>query len=148
MIEYQGVRILLTGDAESQLDQKLIEKDDLQRVTTNANNPQSVPSILQAEVLKAGHHGGMGTNTQALLDRVFSQEGGRRYAVISSGRRDNLPAPDTVERLNAMVGDFGLYRTDRGDEAKRQREAQGDDHILLRVSVNGDITMCYVYADE
>lgn len=138
-IQYQGVRLLLMGDAEDPLDRALLADDD-------ARLSQGLPSLLSSSVLKAGHHGGRGTNSQALLDRVFSDS--RRYAIISSGRRDQLPAEDTLARIVEKVGDFGLYRTDRGDEAKKQREAPGDDHILMRVTAEGDLTICYAYGDD
>ncbi len=82
-IEFQGVRLLLTGDAEEQLDRSLLAAD-----------PADQRSLLSSTVLKAGHHGGQGTNTQGFLDRVLNQA--RRYAVVSAGRRDNLPAPETI----------------------------------------------------
>jgi len=138
-IQYQGVRLLLTGDAEEDLDQALLADD-------NARIQAGGSSWLASAVLKAGHHGGRGTNTQAFLDRVLSEN--RRYAIISSGRREQLPAEDTLERIAQRVGEFGLYRTDRGDEAKSQREAPGDDHILMRVSAEGDLTICYAYGDN
>ena len=147
MVDFRGVKILLTGDSQESLDARLLTLDDTQRVNANPSDPSAAASILKADVLKAGHHGGAGTNTQALLDRVFSGQNRRRFAVISSGRRDNLPAPDTIERLQTKVGDFGLYRTDRGDEGKDQTQSPGDDHILLRVSKEGDLTLCYAYPD-
>jgi competence protein ComEC len=134
-IEFQGTRLLLTGDAEEALDESLLAMD-----------PAGGASLLSSTVLKAGHHGGQGTNTQALLDRVLNQA--RKYAVISAGRRENLPAADTVARLLAKVGEFGLYRTDRGDEAKNRSQSPGDDHILMRVTAEGDLTLCYAYPDD
>jgi competence protein ComEC len=140
MINFQNTRILLTGDSEERLDTDLIALDD-------AALQQGRPSILRADVLKAGHHGGQGTSTQNFLDRVFPENQQRRYAVISAGRRDNLPAPETVERLQDKVGDFGLYRTDRNDEMKDRSSSPGDDHILLKVSSEGDLTVCYAERD-
>ena len=137
-LEFQGIRLLLTGDAEERLDQALLSADD-------ARIASGQPSLLRSDVLKAGHHGGRGTNSQALLDRVLS--GPRRYAVISAGQREQLPAEDTVERLREKVSDFGLYRTDRLDEGESRAESPGDDHILMRVSAEGDLTLCYAYQD-
>lgn len=133
-IEYRGVKILLTGDSEAELDLQLVAEHG---------------SALQANVLKAGHHGGVGTNTDPLLDAVFppATDSVRQFAVISSGRRENLPAEETVERLLARVGTFGLYRTDRKDAGKDRDTAPGDDHILLRVTAEGEMSMCYVFPD-
>lgn len=138
MLEYLGVRVLLTGDAEEPLDERLVELDE--RVGGE---------LLRAQVLKAGHHGGYGTNTQALLDRVFP-ESGRHFAIISSGLRDGLPHPETVARLEAHLGAQAIYRTDRGDSYPERSTADsaGDDHILLRVTPDGDFTICYAYPDE
>jgi beta-lactamase superfamily II metal-dependent hydrolase len=134
-LEFQGVRLLLTGDAEEALDETLLSAD----LARGA-------SLLSSTVLKAGHHGGQGTNTQPFLDRVLTQP--RKYAVVSAGRRDNLPAADTVARLLGKVGEFGLYRTDRGDDAKDRSQSPGDYHVLMRVTPEGDLTLCYAYPDD
>lgn len=138
MIDYLGTRILLTGDAEEVLDRKLIELD------------QAEPGILRANILKAGHHGGQGTNSNALLERVFGNQAGRKYAIVSSGLRDGLPDPETISRLETSVGTDRVYRTDRGDLAagKDRSTSAGDDHILLRVTQEGDLTICYAYSDS
>ena len=138
-VEFQGTRLLLTGDAEEALDQSLLAMYPTQ-------SPSDGNSLLSSTVLKAGHHGGQGTNSDAFLERVLNQA--RKYAVISAGRRDNLPAADTVARLLAQVSEFGLYRTDRGDEAKKRNESPGDDHVLMRVTPEGDLTLCYAYPDD
>lgn len=134
MVEFRGRRILLTGDAEDQLDEKLVARWKVDG--------------LQANVLKAGHHGGQGTSSQTLLDAVFPTKQTDQYAIISAGRRDNLPAEATLERLLAKVESRGLYRTDRGDEGKTQAQAPGDDHILVRVRPDGQMTICYAFADD
>lgn len=134
MVEYRGRRILLAADMEDGLADTLIDR---------------YGSALRADVFKAGHHGGSGTSSQRLLDTVFPENlvGERRYAIISSGRRDNLPAADTFDRLIGKVGGTGLYRTDRLDEGKSQSEAPGDDHILVRVTADGVLTVCYAFPD-
>lgn len=136
MIEYLGVRILLTGDAEEPLDERLVALD------------KASPGLLRADVLKAGHHGGSGTNSQALLDRVFPRPG-RHFTVISSGLRDNLPAAETLARIEAHIGPQGIYRTDRGDARpiKDTSTSPGDDHVLVRVSGEGDLSICYAYGE-
>ncbi|MEZ4472378.1 MAG: MBL fold metallo-hydrolase [bacterium] len=134
MLQFRGIRLLLTGDAEKELDAALVAEW----------GPD-----LRAQVLKAGHHGGQDTNTNTLLDQVFppSIQTADRYAIISSGRREKLPADETVERLLAHVGTYGLYRTDRGDTGKDRTEAPGDDHILMRVSKDGELSICYAFPD-
>jgi competence protein ComEC len=138
MINYLGTRILLTGDAETPLDRKLIEID------------QASPGTIKANVLKAGHHAGQGTNSTELLDRIFGNNLSRKYAVVSAGLRDGLPNADTIARLENAVGDDRVYRTDRGDilAGKDRSNSAGDDHILLRVTQEGDLTICYAYSDD
>ena len=138
MIDYLGTKILLTGDAESPLDRKLIELDD------------AYSGALSAQVLKASHHGGRGTNSTELLERVFPNPNARKYVVVSSGLRDGLPDPETMSRLESAVGQEKVYRTDRGDQlaGKDRSTSAGDDHILLRVTAEGELTMCYAYSDS
>ncbi|MEE2644407.1 MAG: MBL fold metallo-hydrolase [Myxococcota bacterium] len=135
LLESLGNRVLFTGDAEERLDARVIA---------------ARPEGLTVDVLKAGHHGGRGTSSEALLDWVFPPQEGRgfaRYAVLSSGGREGLPDEDVVERLRDRVGDFGFYRTDRYDEGRGMSETPGDDHILLRIRADGELTLCYAYAD-
>ncbi len=133
-IEFAGKRILLTGDALEGLESSLVSQFGGQ---------------LRANVLKAAHHAGQGTNSQAFLDQVFPETDltGQRYAVISAGARANLPAADVLERLQSAVGAANLYRTDRADEDKSQGEAPGDDHVLLRVTSDGNLSLCYAFPD-
>lgn len=133
MVDYLGVKVLLTGDAEGPLDERLAAQWGVD---------------LEADVLRAGHHGGVGTSTNALLDRVFPGSGGSpRYAVVSAGQRDGLPREDTLARLEAKVGGR-VYRTDRNDTGKDQVAAPGDDHILLRISEAGEVSICYAFPDS
>lgn len=138
MIDYLGTKILLTGDAETPLDQRLIAID------------QANPGTLRANVLKAGHHAGQGTNSNELLERIFGGNSGRKYVIVSSGLRDGLPNAETILRLENQVGKDRVYRTDRGDmlAGKDRSTSAGDDHILLRVTQDGDMTLCYAYSDD
>jgi len=127
MFEFARRKVLLTGDAEAELDAALVAEHGTR---------------LQADVLKAGHHAGVGTNTQPLLDAVDPT-----YVVVSAGRRDGLPNLDTIDRLLAQVGAEGLFRTDRGDELKDRDTAPGDDHLLLRITPAGELSLCYLRPD-
>ncbi|MEL6181552.1 MAG: MBL fold metallo-hydrolase, partial [Myxococcota bacterium] len=73
-IEYNGTRILLTGDAEEELEAALVESG----------------FDLAAEILKAGHHGSSTSSTNAFLSAVWpdSIPRDRRLALVSSGRRE------------------------------------------------------------
>ncbi|MCB9523339.1 MAG: MBL fold metallo-hydrolase [Myxococcales bacterium] len=132
-LDYLGVRILLAADAEAPLDAQLA----------------ALGSDAQAQVLRSGHHGGVDTSTQTLLDAVFpAAVTGLRYAIVSAGERDGLPRDDTLDRLLGAVGAARLYRTDRDDAGKSQVDAPGDDHVLLRVTGEGELTVCYAFPDR
>ncbi|MCB9554253.1 MAG: MBL fold metallo-hydrolase [Myxococcales bacterium] len=131
-LRYRGVHVLLLGDAEAALEARLL-----------ADPPPP------ADVLRTGHHGGRGTASEAFLDAVLPADGRPRAAVISAGRRDGLPAPDTVDRLLARTGPGGLFRTDRADDGRTRREAVDGDHVLLRVAGrDGAVDLCYLLPDE
>lgn len=131
-LTYRGVRVLLTGDAEAPLESRLL------------NEGRDV----RADVLKVAHHGSMTSSTPEFLERVFpGGRKGRRYAIISAGEREPLPHPDALDRLLEKVGEGGLYRTDRDDDGKSMRDAAGDDHVLLRVDDEGNLSVCYAFAD-
>jgi competence protein ComEC len=91
MLEYQGKRILLTGDAEAPTEDKLGQLLNL-----------------QADYLKVAHHGSDSSSTSAFLDRVKP-----RMAFISVGQHNwfGHPHPDVLNRLrrhHALI-----FRTDQ-----------------------------------
>lgn len=135
-LRYRGVTLMLLGDAEATLDERLIDarRDD-----------GAWPPLGPADIVRVGHHGGHDTSTESLLDTLLPFDGRRRYAIVSAGNRHGLPSPDTLARLEERVGPDGLLRTDRGDADKTRREAVDGDHILLRVSGrDGAIDLCYL----
>jgi competence protein ComEC len=89
--EANGLRFLLTGDAEEDVDPGLLAA--------------GLPRI---DVLKVAHHGSATATSQALLDAIRP-----RLALISVGADNDYghPAPETLERL-AGVG-AAIHRTDR-----------------------------------
>jgi beta-lactamase superfamily II metal-dependent hydrolase len=132
-LEYAGVRVLLTGDAENP--------------TLDALAADSTRD-LRAQVLKVAHHGSADSSSTAFLQRVFPPDTTtERYALVSAGGRAALPAESTLERLYAAVGLDRLYRTDRGDAGKPVSATPGDDHILVRISVDGQLTVCHTEPD-
>lgn len=131
-LRYRGIHVLLLGDAEAALERRLL-----------ADPPPP------ADVLRTGHHGGRGTASEAFLDAVLPADGRPRGAVVSAGRRDALPAADTLDRLLARTGPGGLFRTDRADEHRTRRDAVDGDHVLLRVGGrDGAVDLCYLLPDE
>lgn len=92
IMRYQDVAMLLTGDAGVAVEREILAK---------------YPS-LQADILKAGHHGSRTSTSKALLDAISPR------AVLISAGADNTyghPHREVVERINESGA--SLYRTDR-----------------------------------
>jgi competence protein ComEC len=81
MAEYRGVRVLLTGDAERDVEAKLVRR---------------FGDGLRADVLKVGHHGSATSSTPGLLDSVSPT-----IALISvgAGNRYRHPNPEVLRAL-------------------------------------------------
>jgi competence protein ComEC len=94
MAEYRGVRILLTGDAERDVEARLVER---------------LGNHLRADVLKVGHHGSATSTTTPFLDAVTP-----RLALVSVGaaNRYGHPSPEVLEALRARGAQ--VIRTDDG----------------------------------
>ena len=94
MAEYRGVRVLLTGDAERDVEARLVER---------------LGGHLRADVLKVGHHGSTTSTTMPFLDAVTP-----RLALVSvgAGNRYGHPSPDVLDALHARGAQ--VIRTDDG----------------------------------
>lgn len=81
MAEYRGVRVLLTGDAERDVEARLAREHG---------------AALRADVLKVGHHGSATSSTAPLLDAVDP-----RLALVSvgAGNRYGHPSPEVMASL-------------------------------------------------
>lgn len=92
MAEYRGVRVLLTGDAERDVEARMVER---------------VRGGLQADILKVGHHGSATSSTPELLDALSA-----RVALVSvgAGNRYGHPSPGVLEALR--VRGAHVLRTD------------------------------------
>jgi len=89
--EFEGKRLLLTGDMEKKVEKTLVEQD----------------ADLRADVLKVGHHGSNTSSTKAFLAQVNPH-----YTVIMcDGVSYNHPHTKVMERLMDLGVD--IYRTDR-----------------------------------
>jgi competence protein ComEC len=91
MLEYRRFRMLFTGDAGSESEQRFLSED----------------VDLHADVLKVGHHGSAYGSSPAFIAAVHP-----RYAIISVGRHNLFghPAPSTIETLERSGA--RVYRTD------------------------------------
>ena len=119
MAEYRGVRVLLTGDAERDVEERLVRR---------------YGSHLRADVLKVGHHGSSTSTAQPLLAAVQP-----RVALVSvgAGNRYGHPSPDVVRSLHAR-GVQVLRTDDAGsvvvsiDGSSELRVATADSRWTLR----------------
>jgi beta-lactamase superfamily II metal-dependent hydrolase len=90
-IEYKDFSLLMTGDAEKQAEQDLL------------NSKQD----LSADVLKVGHHGSNTSSTKEFLQAV----GASKYVIhVGKGNSYGHPHSKTLERLNQPGKE--IYRTD------------------------------------
>jgi competence protein ComEC len=136
-VDFAGRRVLLTGDAEAETLEALAV---------------ARPNDVRANVLKVSHHGSKNNSPRTFLDAVFPTETAAsldRYAVVPVGPGNTYGHPESgvLESLTEAVGLRGLYRTDRGDAGKGLGEGPGDDHVLLRITPDGQLTVCYTYPD-
>ena len=135
--EWAGRRALFMGDAESEVERHLVE-----RVR------QGEFSLLQADILKVGHHGSATSSTDEFLEYVFpTPDDPNNWAFISSGRKffgsTQLPATETIERLKDRVPEYHLLSTENRDDDVGEGDEHGDDHIVVTIDVAGTIRACY-----
>lgn len=110
ILEYNGRRVVLTGDSNEINEPKFIEQFSV--------------SVLDCDVLKVGHHGSATSSTREFLDFINCE-----YAVIScnaSGNTFEHPRQDTLDRF--IADDMTIYRTD----------LHGD--IVLTIDGNGNLS--------
>ena len=94
ILEYMGRKIMLTGDAEKDVEDEVLALYSY--------------DILSCDVLKLGHHGSSTSTSQDFLNAVNPS-----YAVISVGEGNSYGHPNetVVERVKTYVGEQ-VYRTD------------------------------------
>ncbi len=135
-LDFGGTRLLLTGDAT---------KGILDGLAVHHAGE------LQANVLKVAHHGSKAETTDTFLDAVFPAANASpdRYGVITVGAGNTYghPGDALVSDLQTRVGLRGLFRTDRGDAGKHLDTTMGDDHVIMHVTSDGQLTVCYAYPD-
>lgn len=114
MAEYHGVRILLTGDAERDVEFRLAQR---------------LGRTLRADVLKVGHHGSATSTTPPLLDAVAP-----RLALVSvgAGNRYGHPSPEVLGALRASGAQ--VLRTDDAGSIVVSIDGSDDLHITTEDS--------------
>lgn len=95
MAEINGIKFLFTGDAEAEMEQKLLDE--------NLN--------IDCDVLKVSHHGSDTSTTKDFLNATTPD-----YAVISVGENNSYGHPDTDTLENLEKAHIKTYRTDQSGD--------------------------------
>lgn len=113
-LTYQDISILLTGDATSETEKKILNKD------------------INSTVLKVGHHGSKYSSTERFLKKVNP-----KYAIISVGKNNiyNHPATTTINKLEKL--NTQIYRTDQDGTILLETNGHNIDIEKLKTNTNG-----------
>ena len=99
-IVYGNVGIMLTGDASISVEEKLVQSfsDSFSRETSPTQNN------LQANILKAGHHGSRTSTSKEFLNAVNPE-----YIIISAGQDNKFghPHPEVIEKIEYFQENSG-----------------------------------------
>ena len=120
MINYRGIKIMVTGDLLEEDELKMIEyyrhksltyetgeKEQTDEEVQAAGTDHTGISMLKCDVLKVAHHGSKSSSSEAFLDAVSPS-----VAVIQVGANNfyGHPHQQTIDRLEARG--IPVYRTD------------------------------------
>lgn len=113
-LTYQDISILLTGDATSETEKKILNKG------------------INSTVLKVGHHGSKYSSTESFLKKVNP-----KYAIISVGKNNiyNHPATITINKLEKL--NTQIYRTDQDGTILLETNGHNIDIEKLKTNTNG-----------
>ncbi|MEV6930304.1 ComEC/Rec2 family competence protein [Dactylosporangium sp. NPDC051485] len=107
-----GVRLLLTGDAETEEQLSLLAADD--------------PGVLRAEVLKVAHHG------SPYQDEGFLEAVAPRIALVSVGAGNDYGHPSPVLMARLVRGGAQVLRTDEHGDLAVLRDGAGRLAVSVR----------------
>ncbi len=125
IIEYMGVNIVLTGDAESKNESEFVKA-----VNSGVDERYGKLADLSADVIKLGHHGS-GTSSSEDFLNIVTKERDRddAFVVISCGNGNKYghPHKQVLERLDKLgFKDDRILRTDqKGDIVISVKEIDG-----------------------
>lgn len=111
IIEYMGVNIVLSGDAENKNESEFVKA-----VRSGIDPRYTALRDFSADVIKLGHHGSNTSSSEDYLD-IITKENSRRgiFVVISCGENNyNLPNSEVLERLDKFG--FNAERILRTDQ--------------------------------
>ena len=114
LLQYKTLRFLFMGDASSDVENKILNKD------------------IKADVLKVGHHGSEYSSSEAFLDKVNP-----KYAVIEVGKNNTYGHPKDIilDRLNAR--NIEIFRTDLDGTIKATSDGDTVTFEKLVTDTNG-----------
>lgn len=112
---YLNNSFLFTGDATSNVENKLLDKD------------------IKSDVLKVGHHGSKYSTTDKFLDKVSP-----KYAIISVGKDNiyNHPSSNTITKLENKG--IKIYRTDTLGTIVLDSDGNSINIKNINTNTNGD----------
>lgn len=114
-LNYVNTSYLFTGDATSEVEKKILDKD------------------IKSDVLKVGHHG-----SQYSSSANFIKEVSPSYSIIQVGKNNDYGHPKDVvlkklDRINSKV-----YRTDRDGTILLKSDGKGIEINKIKSNTNGD----------
>jgi hypothetical protein len=129
-LEMGKFSFLLMGDAEGKQRASLPDQPTfVEKVLLDTLKPTD----LEADVLKAGHHGSETGSTTPFLNAVQP-----RIVVVMSGRRSfngrSIPDESVIDRYNELKSAPLVVRTDENDEAEGRttKDDQDGDDVYMR----------------
>lgn len=111
IVEAEGARAVLTGDASIAAEEAMVRAGDW-----------------RAQVLKAGHHGSASSTGSALLRAVAP-----RYVIVSCGRGNEFGHPRDVVLERSEGAGARILRTDRAGDIVFERS--GGEFVLARTQL-------------
>ena len=134
LLEFNGRRILLTGDSDEEAEDNFIENVNNRLFDNDFDG--------DVDVLKVAHHGGRESTKQELLDMLMPE-----YAMISCGENSyGHPRPETLEKLAAkntrVYCTYRKYST--GAEDYPYSSDKFDGNIRMKVDSEGNISFDFV----
>ena len=135
-LRWQDRQVLLMGDAEKAIEDKLVA------------DARAGKLIVGANILKVGHHGSSKSTTADFVSSVFPVAGDvNNWAVIMSGRQsfggEQLPTSPTLTTLGDRLATYHLLSTENHDDDKSSGDAHGDDHVIVTIDPEGTTRACY-----
>ncbi len=113
-ITYKDTSYLFTGDATSEVEKEILNKD------------------IESDVLKVGHHGSKYSNSAQFLNKVKP-----KYAIISCGKNNDYGHPhsvvvDKLKKLKATI-----YRTDKLGTIVLTSDGKNINIMTVKTDTNG-----------